>query len=115
YEQARPWAAAIKESVLQKKMPPWFADPRYGKFSNDRSLSSRDISTIVSWVNSGAPKGDPKSEPQNPTFTEGWGIPKPNVVFQLPEPYRIPAAGTIEYLHWVIPTGFKEDKWIQFA
>ena len=115
YEQTRPWAAAIKEAVLQKKMPPWFADPHYGKFSNDRSLSSRDIDILVSWVNNGAPKGGSASEAPNATFTEGWGIPKPDVVFQLPRPYQIPATGTIEYLHWVIPTGFKEDKWIQFA
>src|SRR5216683_5530585 len=54
YEQARPWAASIKASVLQKKMPPWFADQHYGKFSNDRSLAAKDIATIVSWVNAGA-------------------------------------------------------------
>src|SRR6185437_1187225 len=43
YEQTRPWAAAIKESILAKKMPPWFADPHYGKFSNDRSLTQKEI------------------------------------------------------------------------
>src|SRR6516225_7845723 len=47
YEQARPWAKAIKAAVLQRKMPPWFADPHYGKFVNDRSLSQRDIDTIT--------------------------------------------------------------------
>ena len=115
YEQTRPWAAAIKESVLQKKMPPWFADPHYGKFSNDRSLKQREIDTIVDWVKNGAPKGDPQVDPPKASFIEGWGIPKPDVVFRMPESYSIPATGTIEYLHWVIPSGFKEDKWIQFA
>src|SRR2546430_16454881 len=46
YEQTRPWAASIKESVLTRKMPPWFADPHYGKFSNDRSLSQTEIDTV---------------------------------------------------------------------
>src|SRR6266481_3833909 len=115
YDQARPWAAAIKASVLQKKMPPWFADPHYGKFSNDRSLSQKDIDTIVAWVNGGTPQGDPKAMPPAANFVEGWGIPKPDVIFQLPEPYQIPATGTLEYLHWVIPSGFKTDKWVQFA
>src|SRR3977135_1415396 len=48
YEQARPWAKAIKSTVLQKKMPPWFADPQFGKFSNNRALSQNDIDTLVS-------------------------------------------------------------------
>ena len=55
YEQARPWAKAIKSTVLQKKMPPWFTDPQYGKFSNDRALSQSDINTLVAWVDAGAP------------------------------------------------------------
>src|SRR6478672_4486429 len=89
YEEARPWAVAIKESVRQKKMPPWHADPHYGKFSNDRSLAQRDIETLVAWADGGAPKGNPRDLRPNPTFTEGWGIPKPDVVFQLPEPFAI--------------------------
>jgi len=48
YNQARPWAKAIKAAVLTKKMPPWFADPHFGKFSNDRSLSASEIDTLVS-------------------------------------------------------------------
>lgn len=115
YELTRPWAAAIKTAVQRKTMPPWLADPHYGKFSNDRSMTSREIDTIVAWVNSGAPKGDMKDLPALPSFEEGWGIPKPDVIFELPEPYRIPATGTLEYMHWVIPSGFTEDKWVQFA
>src|ERR1700732_1132427 len=60
YKDARPWAAAIKTAVLTKKMPPWFADPHYGKFSNDRSLSQGEIDTIVAWVDGGAKEGNPK-------------------------------------------------------
>src|SRR5258706_10290294 len=63
YEQARPWAKAIKAATLQRKMPPWFADPHYGKFSNDRSLAKSDIDTIAAWVDAGAPQGDPKDMP----------------------------------------------------
>jgi hypothetical protein len=115
YEQTRPWASAIKESVLSKKMPPWFADPHYGKFANDRSLTPREIDTIVAWANSGATQGNARDLPTPPQFVEGWDIPKPDVVFQLPKPYAIPAKGTIEYLHFLIPTGFTSDKWVQFA
>jgi len=75
YEQARPWATAIKTSVLQRKLPPWFADPHYGKFSNNRTLAKKDVDTIVDWVNGGAPKGDPKDMPAPVAFIEGWVIP----------------------------------------
>src|SRR2546421_11211729 len=60
YDQARPWAKAIKAAVVQRKMPPWYADPHYGKFSNDSSLSQKQMDTIVSWVDAGAAQGNSK-------------------------------------------------------
>src|SRR6185369_11013234 len=89
YEQARPWAKAMKAAVLKKKMPPWFADPRFGKFVNDPSLSADEIKTLVAWVDGGAPLGDPKQLPPTKKFVEGWTIPKPDVVFQLPKPFHV--------------------------
>src|ERR1700687_5309 len=64
YETTRPWAKAIKTAVLTKKMPPWFADPHYGKFSNDRSLAQSDIDTLIAWIDGGAKAGDPKYAPR---------------------------------------------------
>src|SRR5437588_10220468 len=115
YEQARPWAKAMKEAVLLKKMPPWFADPHYGKFSNDRSLSQREIDTLVSWSDAGAPQGDPKDMPPPASFVEGWRIPKPDVIFEMPNDFAVPAAGTVEYQYVVVPGGFTEDKWVRFS
>ena len=57
YEQTRPWARAIKNAVTTRQMPPWFADPAYGHFSNERRLSERDIAAINAWVDAGAPAG----------------------------------------------------------
>src|SRR5262252_9112365 len=54
YTEARPWAKAIKAAVVTQKMPPWFADPKYGHFSNDRRLKQNDIETLVAWVDGGA-------------------------------------------------------------
>jgi hypothetical protein len=115
YQQARPWAPSMKRVVQQKIMPPWFADPNFGHFSNDRSLTEKEISTIVAWVNAGAPKGDPKDMPAQPNFVEGWGIPKPDVIFELPHAFPVPESGMIEYQYVILPTGFTEDKWIQAA
>ena len=64
YETARPWAKAMKAAVISRKMPPWFADPQYGHFSNDRSLKQEEIDTIVQWVDGGAVQGDPKDAPR---------------------------------------------------
>lgn len=115
YQQTRPWAKAIKEAVVMKKMPPWFADPRYGKFANERSLSQREIDTLAAWADAGAPQGDPKDMPDPLNFVAGWAIPQPDVIFELPHAFHIPASGTIEYEKVVVPTGFTEDKWVQFA
>src|SRR5437867_4149006 len=83
YEQARPWAKAIRGAVLERKMPPWFADPHYGKFSNDSSLQQSEIDTLVAWVDAGSPKGDPKDMPPARTFADGWAIPTPDAVIEL--------------------------------
>jgi len=115
YEQARPWAKAMKEAVLLKKMPPWFADPHFGKFSNDRSLSQREIDTLVAWADTGAPQGDPKDLPAPANFVEGWRIPKPDMVFEMPQAFEVPAAGTVEYQYIVVPSGLTEDKWVRFS
>ena len=70
YESSRPWAKAIKAAVSTRKMPPWFADPQYGHFSNDRSLSKADIETITIWADGGAPQGDAKDAPPPLHFAE---------------------------------------------
>ena len=60
--------------VVDRKMPPWFADPHYGKFSNAMGLSASEIDTIVKWADGGAPEGDPRDLPKPAEWVEGWGI-----------------------------------------
>lgn len=115
YESTRPWAKAIKSAVVTKKMPPWFADPNHGKFANDRSLSAADLNALVAWADGGAVAGNPKDAPKPLEFAEGWAIGKPDMVFQIPAVFNIPATGTVEYQYVRMPTGFTEDKYVQFA
>src|SRR5713101_7043380 len=68
YQEARPWAKAIREAVILKRMPPWYANSHFGKFSNDRSLSSADIETLTAWANNGALEGDPAQAPKPAQF-----------------------------------------------
>jgi hypothetical protein len=111
YEETRPWARAIKQAVMNRKMPPWFADPHYGRFSNAPRLSEADIQTIAAWADAGAPAGDPKHMPAPIQWPEGWHI-KPDAIASMPEPFRIPAKGTVELTSFTIPTGFTTDTWI---
>src|SRR5271167_3844408 len=96
YQEVKPWASAIKESVLTKKMPPWKADAHYGKWSNDASLTDAEIATIKTWVESGKAEGDPKAMPQPPVFTDGWKIGKPDVVVTIPK-QTIEGSGPDQY------------------
>jgi len=112
YQEARPWAKAIREAVVTRKMPPWPADPHFGKFRNDRSLSREEIDTIVAWADSGAQEGNPADAPKPAQFVDGWGIHKPDAVFEMPNEFAVPASGTIDYQYIVIPSGFTEDKWV---
>src|SRR5260370_16972292 len=115
YKSTRPWAGLMKNAVLLRKMPPWFADPRYGKFANDRRLPEADLKTLVAWVDAGAPEGNPKEAPAPAKWTAGWKIGKPDLVFEMPNAFNVPASGILEYQYVVIPTGFTEDRWVQMT
>jgi len=113
YDDARPWARAVKQKVVAREMPPWGADPAIGKFSNDVSLKQADIDTIVAWVDGGAPLGDLSQMPPVPAFTDGWTIGKPDLIFTMQRPFTVPADGTVPYTYVTIPTNLREDVWIR--
>jgi hypothetical protein len=74
YDEARPWAKAIKEEVLERRMPPWEAVKGFGEFRDDRGLSQEELETISNWVEGGAPEGDPKYLPTLPKLA-AWQDP----------------------------------------
>jgi hypothetical protein len=109
YRQARPWAKAIGQAVVLRKMPPWFADPRIGRFANDPSLSQPEIEAISAWVKAGAPEGPaiPAAAVSSPS------IGTPDAIVSMPRPFTIPKSGDIEYQYIIVPTGFTADRWVQ--
>ena len=113
YADTRPWAKSIREAVITRTMPPWFADPKYGHFAPDRSLSRPEIDTLVNWVDGGTPEGDPRNGPPPRVWPRDWMIGTPDAVFEMPKSYAIPAKGAIDYQYIILPTRFSEDKWIQ--
>jgi hypothetical protein len=115
FEQARPWAASIAQRTRSRNMPPWFADPRIGKFSNDPSLTTTEIETLARWADAHTPEGNPHDAPPAPRWSTGWNIPLPDSVITMPKSVEIPSAGDVEYTYEIVPTGFTEDKWVQMS
>ncbi|MCC6539042.1 MAG: hypothetical protein IT162_15930 [Bryobacterales bacterium] len=114
YKTTRPWAKSIKASVATRKMPPWFADPRHGQFANDARLSDTELKTISAWVDAGAPEGNPADLPPRPRFVEGWAMGKPDTVIDIGVDHTV-TPGEDAYEHFVVPTNFKEGKWVRAA
>src|SRR5579871_213027 len=115
YDDAVKWADTIKEAVTDRRMPPWYADPHYGKFANDRRLKGDDLEALLAWIDGGREPGDKRDLPPARDYAEGWVIGKPDVVFELPEEVSVPASGTVPYQYYTTPTNFKEDVWVQAA
>ena len=115
YQEARPWAKAIKAAVLQHSMPPWLADPHYGSFKNVRGLTQEQIQTITAWADNGAPEGNSKETPALPHFESGWNIGKPDAIIDIGKDFDVPASGVVPYQYSTVPVPFTEDKWVEAA
>jgi len=111
YNETRPWAKGMKEAVVSRQMPPWFADPAYGHFANDRRLNDAEIKTISAWAEAGAPEGDEKDKPAPITFQDGWNI-KPDMIIEMPKDFNVPASGTVNYQNVLVKVNFPEDVWV---
>jgi len=112
YTEVRPWAAAIREAVRLRKMPPWFADPAHGKFSNDPRLPDAEVALIDQWVSAGAPEGKRPKQVPGPPPKDSWQL-SPDMVISMPRPFVIPAKAVIEYQHVVLPLTFTYDRWVR--
>src|SRR5438045_187187 len=101
YKDTRPWVKSIKEKVSAHAMPPWSADPKYGHFLNDRTLTQAQIDTIVAWVDGGAKEGTEKL-PAAPKFPVGWNLGEPDQVIAVADEYNVPAEGAVDYQHFAV-------------
>lgn len=114
YKQVRPWSTAIKQVVLQRRMPPWFADPHYSKFRNDRRLTDEQIATISAWVTAGSPEGDSKELPPLPQFAEGWSFHRPpDLIVEMPIEVSVQATGVLDMQNYYIKVPFSEERFVE--
>ena len=114
YDETRPWAQAIREATLLRKMPPWGAEPGVGrKFHNERRLKKAELEVLKTWAGHGAPEGDAADAPEPLEFVEGWILGEPDKVWRLPEAYEVPSSGKIEYTYYIMSNAFPEDTWVE--
>ena len=111
YRDVRPWAKAIKAATVARKMSPWNADPRYGHYTNDRSLKQSAIDALTKWVDAGAPEGDPNDAPAPKQWPSGdWEV-EPDIILDGPD-FDVPATGVVDWFWVAIPSHFTQDTWI---
>ena len=115
YREVRPWSKAIREAVIERAMPPWYADPHTStlRFSNDRRLSQREIDTIVAWDDAGCPKGDDKDLPAMPPYAPGWTFGKPDLIIEMPIEFQVPAEGELPMQNFYVKVPFDEERWVE--
>jgi hypothetical protein len=117
YEEARPWAKAIKENVIKRNMPPWHIDRNVGisEFKNSIALTDEEIATIVDWVDDGAARGNTADMPPPRQFldTDKWSIGTPDLVVQWPQDVMIPAKAPDTWKNVVVDLGMKEDRYVK--
>ncbi len=115
YAEVRPWSKAIREEVVERTMPPWFADPKTSTlhFANDRRLSEKEIATITAWVDAGAPKGSDKDLPPLPKYAPGWTFGEPDLVIEMPLDYEVQAEGELPMQNFYVPVPFTEERWVE--
>jgi peroxiredoxin len=115
YARAARWARAIRRAVDSGVMPPWHADPRYGRFANANRLTAQEKQTLDEWIRGGCAEGNAADLTAPPVMVEGWNIPQPDVVIAMPAPFTVPAGGTVEYQSFEVDPHFQEDRWVRAA
>lgn len=117
YDEVVGWGDTMLEVIQDGRMPPWHADPKHGDFVNARVMTAEEKSQIRQWVDAGCPEGDRSQLPEQPTYTNGWQLPRePDLVVNMrDEPFDVPAEGTVRYQYFQVDPGFKEDQWVKSA
>jgi hypothetical protein len=122
FQETRPWARSIRARVADRQMPPWHIDRSVGvqSFKNDRSLTDKEIETILKWADAGAPQGDPKDMPPVRTWPEdqGWnfaalfGQKEPDLIINSHE-FTMPAQSQDAWDKRTTPSGITEPRWVR--
>lgn len=127
YEKVRGWSAMIREVVLDRRMPPWHADPHIGKFVNDSSLNALEAQTLMQWIADGCPRGDGndplamrgsakelESSSGSAKQAARWVLGEPDFIVRIPR-QDVPATGTVDYRYIDSDFVAPRDMWLRAA
>jgi mono/diheme cytochrome c family protein len=109
YAEVRPWAVAIKEEILARKMPPWPAERGYGAFANDLSLTQREQEFLISWIDGGVPEGTGEPPPHQ-DHSGHWMLGQPDGIYPARQAGAISGPGSARL---TISPGFPTDVWVR--
>lgn len=113
YDDVRKHAAQIVVVTRSRYMPPWLPEPGYGDFIGERRLTEAQLRSIAEWVKGGCLEGNPADLPVQPHFIEGWQMGSPDLIVQIPKPYRLAASGTDVFRNFIVPVDLQETKYVR--
>ncbi|MGB7346052.1 MAG: redoxin family protein [Pirellulaceae bacterium] len=117
YNEVAGWSDMIAEVVREGRMPPWHATEDHAEFANNRSMSDDEKQALYDWADAGAPAGDLSHLPVPPEKIVNWRLPRePDRIIPVsPQPFNVPASGSVRYQYFKFDPGFKEDVWLEAA
>ena len=113
YQDAAKRASLIAAVTANRYMPPWKAEPGWGRFQDERRLSDQQIASLREWAKAGAPEGDPRQKPVPPEFPSGWLAGKPDAVLTTAKPFDVPADGRDVFQCFVVPLDFGAERYVR--
>ena len=111
YADVRPRAKEIAAVTQRRTMPPWKPVPGYGEFQGVRRLSDRQLRVVQQWVDAGAPQGD--TVPISPPAGDAWRLGPPDLILEMPRPYKLAAEGADRFRHFVIPVSIPNRRYVK--
>jgi peroxiredoxin len=116
YQKVKGHSEMIREVLAARRMPPWDADPRYGHFKNDRSMSVAQKKLLLRWIDQGMPRDEgPDTLAQTATSVPEWPMGQPDYIIKLPTAQEIPATGILDYRYVDVPSPVTNDVWLAAA
>jgi hypothetical protein len=112
HKEARPWAIAIKEEILNRRMPPWPAERGYGEFANDGGLTAREMEFLISWIDGGGPKGN-SPEPMYMDHSTHWMVGTPDAVVKAERAISVEADSPAAFTRVILKPGLTQDRWLR--
>jgi hypothetical protein len=111
YHDVRPWARAIREEILERRMPPWPAAPGVRPLANELALTTREIAIITAWIDGGTPRGEPSDLPP-PKLAATWRAGEPELTLTLP-PQQVKPDGNAYVRRVTLATGLTHERWLR--